>query len=162
VLTEDAMRLEVGMSVDLVAEAAGGGVSERVHAGIVRRIEPAAFTKLSTLGVEEQRVRVAIRFDPAPPAGLGVGFRLQARFTTRRKADALLVPRFSVLERPDGRRVVLVVEDGKIAERAIVPGLESERVVEVVSGLAPDQAIVASPSSDLVLGGAVRTRIVER
>lgn len=162
VLTEDAMRLEVGMGVELVADAASGGVAAETHAGVVRRIEPAAFTKLSTLGVEEQRVRVAIRFDPAPPPGLGVGFRLQARFTTRRKDDAMLVPRFSVLERPDGRRVILVIDNGTLAERAITTGLESERTVEVVSGLAADQDFVATPSSDLVLGSAVSGRRLDR
>ncbi|GAH76958.1 unnamed protein product, partial [marine sediment metagenome] len=95
VLTQDALRLQVGGEVLL--ESALGRTE---IAGEVKRIEPAGFTKLSSLGVEQQRVNVIVDFQ-GKPGNLGVGYRLQARFITGAKEDALTVPRFSVLQALD-------------------------------------------------------------
>jgi HlyD family secretion protein len=96
VLTQDALLLEVGDAVRLTA----AGLDESLE-GRVKRVEPAGFTKLSSLGVEQQRVKVIVEPGPVSP-GLGVGYRLQARFFTGIKPDALVVPRFSVLQGLDG------------------------------------------------------------
>lgn len=151
VLTEDALALRPGSEVELTS-----GLTAP-FAGKVARIEPAGFTKLSTLGVEEQRVNVIVAVEAAPD-GLGLGYRLDARFVTRRKADALLVPRYSVLQRPDGRRVVSLIDGGRLIERTVELGLTSERAVEVARGLEPDSAVVAAPESGLQGGEPAKAR----
>ena len=150
VLTQDAMRLAAGSPVALTPVVGGTTI-----AGTVKRIEPAGFTKLSSLGVEQQRVRVIVAFD-APPEGLGVGYRLQAEFFTGRKTDALLVPRFSVLQAPDRSFYVLKVEDGRVRKQPVEIGLRNDLQMEVVAGLAEGDALVAKPDTTMKEGMAVR------
>ena len=92
VLTQDAMRLDVGTLVTF-----GLSAESDTFTGHVTRIEPVGFTKLSSLGIEQQRVNVIISLDNHPQK-LGVGFRLRARFFTGIKSDALLVDRTSVMQ----------------------------------------------------------------
>ena len=150
VLTEDALRLKVGGEVAL--ESTAGKIQ---LTGRVKRIEPQGFTKRSSLGVEQQRVYVIIEIDD-PPASIGVGYRLNARFFTGSKKDALIVPRFSVVEAPDGTKYVFAVEKGKLVRRPVVLGLQSDRELEIVEGLTEESVIVATPDSMLEEGMAVR------
>jgi len=146
VLTEDALRLSPGTPVRL--EAAPG---RPVLAGRVQRIEPAGFTKFSSLGVEQRRVNVIIRF-LRPPAGLGLGYRLRARFVVGQAEEALLVPRASVLEKPDGTCYVLVVENGRLRERTVQLGLQGELEVQVLTGLTSADRLVALPETTMQEG----------
>ena len=119
------------------------------------RIEPAGYTKLSALGVEQQRVNVIVGFDE-PPVGLGAGFRVQARFIVRSRADALLVPRFSVLSTTDGSRYVMLVDGGRLGRRMVEVGLTSDLAVEIVSGLTESDILVAAPDALMQEGERVR------
>jgi len=112
VLTQDALQLLPGSKVEY--ETAMG--MEKLS-GEVTRIDPAGFTKLSSLGVEQQRVLVISSLD-SRPENLGVGYRMQARFFTGSKDDALVAPRFSVLQAPDRSYYVLKVEGGVLKRRA--------------------------------------------
>ncbi|MCP4410371.1 MAG: HlyD family efflux transporter periplasmic adaptor subunit [Gammaproteobacteria bacterium] len=143
VLTQDALKLKAGTPVMLSTGGLEGAIS-----GEVLRVEPAGFTKLSSLGVEQQRVRVIIALNERP-AGLGVGYRLQVRFTTASKKQALVIPRFSVLEAPDRSHYVLKVVDGELVRQAIKLGMKNDLQVEVVAGLESEEQIVAAPSSDM-------------
>jgi HlyD family secretion protein len=84
VLTRDVVNLKTGNEV-AISGWGGGNIL-----GKVRLVEPSAFTKISTLGVEEQRVRVLIDFDR--PREMGEGFQVRCRLISRRKADSLIVP----------------------------------------------------------------------
>ncbi len=152
VLSSDALSLAVGGPVTLDP---GGG--RPTIAGRVKRIEPAGFTKLSSLGVEQQRVNVIVGFD-AVPDGIGVGYRLAARFVTGTKDDAVIVPRFSVLQSATGVHHVFVVEKGTLKRRDVTLGLRSDLQLEVASGLAAGDRIVRAPDADLVDGGRVSVR----
>jgi len=149
-LTQDALRLEIGGQVRLDP---GGG--QTPLSGSVRRIEPSGFTKLSALGVEQQRVNVIVGFD-SPPVHLGVEFRVQARFIVRSQASALLVPRFSVLSATDGSRYVMLIGGGKLRRRAVEVGLTSDVAVEIVSGLTEQDSLVAAPDALMIEGERVR------
>lgn len=149
VLTEDALKLHSG--AEAILESLGSGVR---LTGRVTRIEPQGFTKLSSLGVEQQRVNVIASIDD-PPANLGVGFRLHARFITGAKTNALIVPRFAVLQAPDQSYYVFVVESGRLARRPIRLGLRSDLEIEVVEGLNEDSLVVATPDSTLKAGARV-------
>lgn len=125
--------------------------------GRVTRIEPAGFTKLSSLGIEQQRVNVRIAFVD-PPAGLGVGYRVQARFITGSRADADIVPRHSVMEDADRSPYVLKVVDGRVRRQPIRVGLRGDLAIEVLEGVSPSDVIVARPDTALADGDPVRAR----
>ncbi|HSK05363.1 MAG TPA: hypothetical protein VK932_29140, partial [Kofleriaceae bacterium] len=113
-------------------------------AGEVRRVEPAAFTRISALGVEEQRVNVICDLAEAPPA-LGDGFRIEARIITWRGEGVLAIPA-SALFRDHGRWAVYAIEDGRARLRPIEVGHRGRLEVEVLRGLAEGTEIVLHPS----------------
>ncbi len=152
VLTQDALRLRVGAEVLLESALGGTEIPAKV-----KRIEPAGFTKLSSLGVEQQRVKVIVDFQ-GKPEGLGVGYRLQARFVTGAKTDALTVPRFSVLQAPDRSFYVLVVVDGRLRQAPVRIGLRSDLELEVTEGLTEGDQIVARPDTSMAEGTKVHVR----
>lgn len=144
VLTQDALRLAEGSAVELEPAARLSPL-----AGKVKRIEPAGFTKISSLGIEQQRVRVIVGFDE-PPTGLGVGYHVQARFVTGTNPEALIVPRYAVLQAPDGGFYVLAPDaDGEWARKPVTLGLRGDLELEVVSGLAEGDLILAHPDTTL-------------
>lgn len=146
VLTQDAMRLSIGSDVRMETAARLAAVS-----GKVKRIEPAGFTKLSSLGVEQQRVNVIVSLD-AQHDGLGVGYRVQAEFLTGAKPNALIVPRFSVLQAPDQSFYVLGVVERRIKKQPVKIGLRSDLELEVLSGLSQGDVIVAKPDTTMAEG----------
>ncbi|MEW6277124.1 MAG: RND transporter [Candidatus Eremiobacterota bacterium] len=152
VLTEDALGLQPGTPVELESAP-----DQPTLAGSVWRIQPAGFTKLSSLGVEQQRVKVLIRFREVP-RHLGSGYRLRARFVTGRREDALIIPRFSLLQRSDRSWYVLKVEGGRLKHHTVELGMQGEREVEVAGGLSPADVIVALPEATMEDGEKVRVR----
>jgi HlyD family secretion protein len=150
VLTQDALRLDVGDQVRLTATGLGESWDGRV-----KRVEPAGFTKFSSLGVEQQRVNVIVTPTRIPPR-LGVGYRLQARFFTAVKHDAVIVPRFSVLQGLDGGYHVLKVVGGKLVRQPVKVGLRNDLDFEIVEGLALDERIVVTPNSEMREGDPAR------
>jgi len=138
VLSSDAARIAPGMPVAL--DGWGGEAALR---GQVRRVEPAAFTRISALGVEEQRVNIiASMIDP--PAALGDGFRVDARIITWRGDRVLVVPASAVF-RDRERWAVYVVEDGRAHLRTVTLGHRGRLDIEIVAGLAEGAAIVLHP-----------------
>jgi HlyD family secretion protein len=120
----------------------------------VRRVEPAAFTKVSALGVEEQRVNV-IGDLLAPPPGLGEGYRVDAAVVLSHTPDAIRVPA-SALFQQDGRWSAFVVEGGRAHLRPVAPGRRGGGLAEVLSGLKPGEQVVRYPSDALEDGARVR------
>ena len=135
VLTQDALRLRKDSRVDLHPATGLDAIP-----GAVTRIEPAGFTKLSSLGVEQQRVRVHVALRGGHDA-LGVGYRLEAR---------------SVLQAPDQSVYVLKIVDGRLARQAVTLGLRSDLELEITDGLAEDDAIVARPDTAMKEGTRVK------
>ena len=152
VLTQDALRLAPGSQVSL-RPAAG----RQELPGKVTRIDPAGFTKLSSLGVEQQRVNVIVGF-AEKPKGLGVGYRVQATFLTGSKADALIVPRFAVLQAPDGAYYVFKIADGRLVRQSVKLGLRSDLELEVTEGLSESDLVVARPDATMKAGERVEIR----
>ena len=152
VLSENALQLKAGAKVEYESSSRVVRLS-----GSVRRIEPYGFTKLSSLGVEQQRVKVQSSIDN-PPENLGVGYRLHARYTTGSRSDALVVPRRTVLQRPDGAFYVLVVAKGRLEERTVEIGLRNDLDLEIAKGLSEDDEVVARPGTRLEAGMKVSAR----
>ncbi len=150
VLTQDALRLGVGDAVRLTAAGLGESFDSRV-----KRVEPAGFTKLSSLGVEQQRVKVIVTPE-RHPADLGVGYRLQARFFTGMRQGALIVPRFSVLQGAEGGHHVFKVVSGKLVRQGVKVGLRNDLDFEITDGLGLDERIVAAPDTEMREGDRVK------
>lgn len=148
VLTADAVRLQPGMPVEL--ERWGG---ERVLFGEVRRVEPSAFTKVSALGVEEQRTNVVV--DLTSPRSewsrLGHGFRLEARFIVWREPAALGVPNGALFRHGDGW-AVFTVADGRARLTTVRIGQRGELRTRILDGLSPGQAIIDHPDNEIADG----------
>lgn len=125
----------------------------------VRRVDPAARTEISALGLEEQRVEVILDLDgPIEPDNrLGHNYRVIAHIVVDEVADALTVP-LSALFRTDGAWTVFVVEDGTARLRGVEIGLRSTTDAEVRTGLTEGETVVIHPS-DAVENG---TRIEQR
>jgi len=150
VLSSDAVRIHPGSPVRI--EDWGGDHPLRAE---VRRVEPSAFTKVSALGVEEQRVNVIA--DPVDDAaGLGDGYRVEARIEVWRADDVLRVP-VSALFRAGDDWAVFVVEDGIARRRPIEVGERGGTQAEVVAHLSEGEKVVLHPSDRLRDGVAVES-----
>lgn len=151
VLTEDALRLKTGLSVRLEPAPGRAPLS-----GQVLRIEPAGFTKLSSLGVEQRRVNVIVRLTGTLP-GLGPGYRLRARFIVGQRQGVLLVPRAAVLQKPDRSYYVLKVIDGRLSEQPVEIGLKGDMELEITRGVSESDELVALPETTMRDGDRVNT-----
>jgi len=160
-LTTDALSAPPGTPVR-IERWGGPGVLD----GVVRRIEPGAFTKVSALGVEEQRVLAVI--DIRSPAerwqALGDGFRVNLRIVTLAEPDALRVPVSAVFPLPpaadgaDAGSAVFVVDQGHARQRAVRIRARNGRHAWVTEGLAAGDTVVIYPSSAVADGARVQPR----
>lgn len=152
ILSTDAVRVEPG---DLIHIEHWGG--EETLQARVRYLEPSAFTKVSALGVEEQRVNVIANF-VEPPASLGDGYRVEAQIVIWAGEDVVTVP-ISALFRCDPQTwCTFVVEDGKAQQRQITIGQRNDLSAAVESGLIPGEQVILHPSEAIANGKRVRDR----
>ncbi|MCD6681958.1 MAG: efflux RND transporter periplasmic adaptor subunit [Burkholderiaceae bacterium] len=154
VLSPDAVRLQPGMAVEL--DRWGGG---ETLAARVRLVEPSAFTKVSALGVEEQRVWVVVDFagDPAERRALGDGYRVLARFLLWQDEDVLQAPAAALFR--DGQGWAAFVVDAHRARlRRVEIGRRSGLAVEIRGGLQPGERVLLHPSRELRDGGRISLR----
>ena len=158
VLSQDVGRVRAGQEVEIYGPAVG---SEAVR-GTVDRIYPAGFTKVSSLGVEQQRVKVIVRFASADlvrlvaERKLGVGYRVRVRIFTQVKPQALVVPRASLFRGPDGRWRVFALRDGRARQVVVEVGLMNDQAVEIAGGVNEGELVVLAPESTLVDGTRIR------
>jgi HlyD family secretion protein len=154
VLSRDAVRIEQG---DLVLLEHWGGT--RPLRGQVRTIEPSGFTKISTLGVEEQRVYVIV--DLVEPleerATLGDGFRVEARVVIDEARDVLKVPT-SALFRVGSDPAVFLVKDDVVHQQKLKVGRQNGLEAEILEGLAEGDRVVLHPSDRVEEGVKVHQR----
>ena len=153
-LSTDAVKVMPG-SRAIVEQWGGPGVL----AARTRRIEPAGFTKVSALGVEEQRVNVILDFaDPAAAwKALGDAYRVEVRIVTWEAASVVRVPT-SALFRVGGDWAVYVVDSGRARRTIVRLGHQTGQQAEVTSGVAEGARIVLHPSDTLADGSRVEPR----
>lgn len=148
VLTSDAVHITPGTRV--LIERWGG---EHALAAHVRLVEPSAFSRVSALGVEEQRVNVVIDLDEPVErwTALGDGYRVEARIVVWRRDEVLRAPASSVFRHGDGWAVFRRV--GTLAKLTpIEAGRRNALQIEVTSGLSDGDEVIVHPS-DRVLDG---------
>jgi HlyD family secretion protein len=152
VLSSDAVQIQAGARARL--HHFGGG---RELEGRVRRVEPSAFTKVSALGVEEQRVNVIIDF-VSPPAewrSLGDGYRVDARIVIFAADNALTVPVGSIF-RDGAGWAAFVIRDGVARKQPIELTRRSSTEALLTKGLAPGERVILYPAERVQDGTKVR------
>lgn len=147
-LSSDAVKVSPG--APMTVEDWGGDHPLRAR---VRVVEPSGFTKLSALGVEEQRVNVIADFEE-PAEGLGDNFRVDVRIVVWQDDDVLKVPS-SALFRRAGEWNVFVVRNGRAYRQRIEAGRRSALEVQVLSGLEPGAKVILHPSDRIQEGSRV-------
>ena len=158
VLTQDAVRIATGQTVELYGPALGN----QSVAGTVKRIYPAGFTKTSSLGVEQQRVLVIVAFDPQQLPSLlekqrlGVGYRVRARIFTAEAHDTLTIPRSAVFRAAAGAWQLFTVDDNVAKLKTVELGLINDEFVEVKNGLTLRDSVILAPEATLTDGTRVR------
>lgn len=153
VLSTDAVRVRAGAPVALVRWGGKDALEGRVQ-----RVEPSGFTKVSALGVEEQRVNVIV--EPASGAGWGAlsdGYRVEARIVTWRADDVLQVPAAATFRSGDGW-AVYVIDAGRARRRALRLGERNDEQAQVLDGLREGDLVVLHPSEAVREGVRVRAR----
>ncbi len=155
----DLLSIEVvGVKEGDLAVIYGPAVGEPPAQGTVARVYPAGFTKLSSLGVEQQRVTVVVDIDPADRARLlqqrrmGLAYRVRVRITTAAKDDALVIPRSTLFRGADGRWRVFTVRHGRAREQVVELGLSNDREAEIVDGLQRGDLVIDVPDATLADG----------
>lgn len=151
-LSRDAVRIRRDQRV-LIERWGGEGVLE----GRVRRVEPSGFTKISALGVEEQRVNVVVDLSDPPEVweGLGDGFRVETRVVVWEGEEVVKIPTGALFRRQDSWAVFAVV-DGKAQLRLVEVGERNARAVQILSGVETGDAVIVHPSDGVSDGKRVR------
>jgi len=154
VLSADAVRIHPGTPVRF--ERWGGEVPLE---GKVRVVEPVGFTKISALGVEEQRVLVIVDFTSPRERWrkVGDGYRMEASFVLWEEKDVLQVPAGAVFRSGD-RFAVYVVEKGRAKVRPVETGKRNGLAAQVLSGVAEGETVVLHPGDTVSDGRKVRPR----
>lgn len=150
-LSSDATKIRPGARAILTEW--GGDVDLNA---VVRRVEPSAFTKVSALGIEEQRVNVLLDLETTP-AQLGHGYRVVVQIAVWSKENAVQVP-LGALFRSAGSWSVFIVEDGLAKIRNIKIGQMNQSEAEVLEGLQVDESVILYPNDQLEDGSPVETR----
>lgn len=154
-LSADTVRLQAGSRV-LFERWGGEGTLE----GVVRVIEPAGFTKVSALGVEEQRVWVIVAF--TSPAALwqrlGDGYRVEASFVVWEANDVLQIPASALFRDGDKGWAAFVVEQGKAVKRRVEIGQRNGLSAQVVSGVQAGEQVINHPDDRVRQGVSVAAR----
>lgn len=155
VLSEDAVRIDAGTPVRFQRWG-----SDPALEGAVRTVEPVGFTKISALGVEEQRVLVIA--DLTSPheqwRRLGDGYRVEAEFVLWQAPEVLQIPSSALFRYRDGW-AVFVMEDGRARRREVEVGNRNGLDAQIVAGLEPGEAVLTHPDERIEDGSAVEPHL---
>ncbi len=163
ILSQEVVKVKVGQE----AEVYGPSIGNDVLHGKVKNIYPAGFTKVSSLGVEQQRVKVIVAFNEADRERLiakrqnkewelGVDYRVRVRIITAEQSGALWIPRSALFRGADGKWQVYVVRDGRARLQPIETGLMNDEQVEVRTGVSQGEQLVLAPETNLTDGTKVK------
>lgn len=148
-LVQDAARIRTGIPVRAFDEDSAIEVT-----GVVTRIDPKAFSKLSDLGIEQKRVRVEISPDTGTTS-LRIGMDLDLEVVEQQKENVLMVPDSAVFKINEDSHVFLISEDVAMLT-AVEIGLEGKDTIEILSGLKAGDQIIDAPGNELQDGAEVK------
>ena len=151
VLSSDAIMVRQGSRV-LITNWGG----DKQLQGVVKTVVPAAFNKVSALGIEEKRVNIVAVLGTNEPL-LGDNFRVQASIVLREAQSVLQAPVSSLFRGKNGWHL-FVIEDSKAVEKAVTIGMHGTWQAEVLGGVSVGQRVVVHPSNELKDGMDVQVR----
>ena len=154
VLSQEAVRIHPGTRV--ILDLWGGDVLLEAE---VDRIEPDAFTDVSSLGVKERRVTVVANLVSSPQAwsNLGAGYRVLARFIVWEETNVLQIPTGAVFQTDEGQ-AVFVVENGRAIRRSVTLGQQGGLTVQILSGVTEGDVVIVHIDSEIEDGMRVEAR----
>jgi HlyD family secretion protein len=166
VLSQDVVRVKEGQRVEIYGPAIGRRRADgKDHAhGTINKIYPAGFTKISSLGVEQQRVKVIVAISDEDltwlrrEQNLGVGYRVRVRVSTAEKPDALVIPRSALFRAADGGWQVYAIRNHRVSLQDVQVGLMNDEAAEIASGLSEGEQVVLAPESNLEHGARVTVK----
>ncbi len=163
ILTQDVVKIQRGDAVDIEGPAIG----PKPVTGRVAKVYPQGFTKISSLGVEQQRVTVVIDFDSSVlsqlaqrGSTLGVDYRVRVKVYTDRKENALVIPRAALFRNAGGNWQVFAVSQGRAVRTDVEIGLRNDSQVEIVGGLAEGDQVILAPDSSLTSGTLIEPQLL--
>lgn len=152
ILSQKATKIQVGNDVDIYGTALGSMTLK----GTVSKVYPQGFTKISSLGVEQQRVKVIIDFKQDElkklkknSISLGCDFRLQVKIYTAKKTNALIVPRTALFKNENSNWQLFKIENGKTVSTEVSIGLINDNQVQITKGLQLNDKVVIAPPMSL-------------
>ena len=157
VLSQDVVRVKPGQSVAIDGPTIGTTPAKAE----VTRIFPAGFTKTSSLGVEQQRVKVIMKFAEGDLKRLreqndiGVHYRVRVRIFTDEATGGLVIPRSALFRGANNDWRVFVIRDGRAHLQAVKVGLSNDDAAEITSGLSENEQVILAPETNLQEGQAV-------
>lgn len=156
VLSADAVKIKAGMKV--LIDRWGG---QQPLDAIVRIVEPVGFTKVSALGVEEQRVLVISDFisEPENWSKLGDGYRVEAHFILWYEDNVLQIPASSLFRYNSGW-AVFVIEDGRAVRRKLEVGQRNGLIAQIISGLKEGEYVINHPNDEVDDDISVKLRVL--
>jgi HlyD family secretion protein len=154
VLSTDAVKITQGTPVEI--KRWGG---DEIIRGEVKLVEPIGFTKISALGVEEQRVWVVVEILTPHDAWrrLGDGYRVEAGFIIWRQDNVLQIPT-SALFRYQQDWAVFIQRNGVAVRQPVNVGKRNGLVAEITAGLSEGQHVITHPSDDIDDGARIKLR----
>jgi HlyD family secretion protein len=159
ILSQDVVTVRPGNAVDIY----GPSIGDSSIRGTVSHIKPAGFTKVSSLGVDQQRVPVNIAFDPdalkhLKEGGrtLGLAYRVRVRIYTEEKKDVLKVPRTALFRGAGHQWQVFSIKNGKAALMSVTLGIMNDDEAEIKGGLSKGDAVIVAPPKALRDGDRVK------
>jgi HlyD family secretion protein len=156
-LSSDAATVHPGDRVRLGGwSTEGAGEANGPGWGRVREIEPAGFTKVSALGVDEQRVNVIVE-PQSIPSTVGDAFRVEASIIVWSAPNVIAVPRNSLLQSGDAW-IAFAIRRGRVERRVVRLGHLAGSSAEVLSGIGVGDEVVLFPSDRIVAGVRVARR----
>ncbi len=159
ILSQDVVHIRDDDDVEIYGPALGDSQGHGVR-GRVFKVHPEGFTKRSSLGVEQQRVRVVIHFaddalEQVIQLGVRVGYRVRARIVTETRLNALIVPRSAIFRAADGGWQVYRIHEGRATLTPVKTGLMNDESVEIASGLDSSSIVILAPENTLAQGTRV-------
>lgn len=152
VLSEEIHLLKLGLPVEI----SGKALQDKILPGHVSRIFPSGFTKLSALGVEQQRIKVLVQFKETPQH-VYPGTSLEVRLITAQRPNTLKIPERSIFKQAGQWHVFKLDGEQKAQLQPVVIGLKNEAEVEILKGLQVGEAILLEPDNKLQPGIKIQT-----
>lgn len=157
VLSQDVVRVKPGQTVEIDGPTIGTTPAKAE----VTRIFPAGFTKTSSLGVEQQRVKVIMKFAEGDLKRLreqndiGVHYRVRVRIFTAEATGGLVIPRSALFRGANNDWRLFVIRDGRAHLQAVKVGLSNDDAAQITSGLSENEQVILAPETNLQEGQAV-------